>query len=57
MVGPDLLNMVHPAAIIVATGAFEQNIVFAGNEVPGVFLGRGAARLSASTASASASAP
>ena len=32
---------------MVATGAFEQNIVFAGNEVPGVFLGRGAARLSA----------
>ena len=47
VIGPSLLNMVHPGAIVVATGAFEQNIVFAGNEVPGVFLGRGAARLSA----------
>ena len=47
VIGPDLLHMVHPGAIVVATGAFEQNIVFAGNEVPGVFLGRGAARLSA----------
>jgi sarcosine oxidase subunit alpha len=47
VVGPDLLHMVHPRAIVVATGAFEQNVVFSGNEVPGVFLGRGAARLSA----------
>jgi sarcosine oxidase subunit alpha len=48
VIGPDLLHMVHPKAIVVATGAFEQNIVFTGNEIPNVFLGRGAGRLSAS---------
>jgi sarcosine oxidase subunit alpha len=48
VIGPDLLLMVHPAAIVVATGAHEQNVVFGGNEIPNVFLGRGAARLSAS---------
>ena len=41
MIGPGPAGMVHPQAIVVATGAFEQNVVFAGNEVPGVFLDAG----------------
>ena len=36
---------VHPAAIVVASGGMETHRVFAANDLPGVFLGRGAARL------------
>jgi len=45
VVGPDTLVQVDPERIIVATGAVESHAVFAGNDLPGVFLGRGAARL------------
>ena len=43
--GEDFLHLVHPARIIVATGAVEHHAVFPGNDLPGVLLGRGAARL------------
>ena len=36
---------VHPARIVVATGAAEAHGVLHGNDLPGVWLGRGAARL------------
>ncbi len=36
---------VHPGRVIVATGAAEAHGVFDGNDVPGVWLARGAARL------------
>jgi sarcosine oxidase subunit alpha len=36
---------VDPERIVVATGAVESHAVFRGNDVPGVWLGRGAARL------------
>jgi sarcosine oxidase, subunit alpha len=36
---------VHPQAIVVASGGMETHRVFAGNDLPGVFLARGAARL------------
>lgn len=36
---------VEPERIVVATGAVEQHAVFLGNDLPGVWLGRGAARL------------
>src|SRR3990170_4734337 len=39
------LLRVHPTRIVVATGAVETHGVFAGNDVPGVWLGRGAARM------------
>jgi len=45
VVGPDALVQVDPERIVVATGAVESHAVFAGNDLPGVFLGRGAARL------------
>ena len=45
LIGPDLLVMTQPKAIVVATGAFESMEVFPGNDVPGVMLGRGAVRL------------
>jgi sarcosine oxidase subunit alpha len=41
----DELELIHPARIVVATGAVEQHAVFPGNDLPGVFLARGAARL------------
>lgn len=43
--GPDFLELVHPERIVVATGALERHAVFPGNDLPGVWLGRGAARL------------
>jgi sarcosine oxidase subunit alpha len=43
--GPDLLHLIHPKRIVVATGAVEEHGVFPGNDLPGVWLGRGAARL------------
>ncbi len=41
----DFLHLVHPNRIIVATGAVDQHPVFPGNDLPGVWLGRGAARM------------
>ncbi len=43
--GADRLHLVHPARIVVATGAVESHAVFPGSDLPGVFLARGAARL------------
>jgi len=40
-----LLQLVHPGSIVVATGALEEHGVFPGSDLPGVWLGRGAARL------------
>lgn len=45
VVGPDELLEVDPGRVIVATGAVEAHGVFPGNDLPGVWLGRGAARL------------
>ena len=39
------LVRVHPGRVIVATGAAEIHPVFPGNDLPGVWLGRGAARM------------
>ena len=35
----------HPGRVVVATGAVESHAVFKGNDLPGVWLGRGAARM------------
>lgn len=43
--GPSFLHLVHPEHVIVATGAVESHGAFQGNDLPGVWLGRGAARL------------
>jgi sarcosine oxidase subunit alpha len=45
VVGPDEMLQVWPDRIIVATGAVETHAVFLGNDLPGVWLGRGAARM------------
>lgn len=45
IVGAELLHLVHPAHVVVATGAVERHAVFPGSDLPGVFLARGAARL------------
>lgn len=45
VVGEDLLHVVHPQRVVVACGAVERHAVFPGNDLPGVWLGRGAARL------------
>ncbi len=45
LVGDDGLVRVEPGRIVVATGAVETHGVFPGNDLPGVWLGRGAARL------------
>jgi sarcosine oxidase subunit alpha len=42
---PSFLHLVHPKAVVVATGAIEEHGVFPGNDLPGVWLGRGAALL------------
>ena len=42
---PLFLHVLHPDEVIVATGAVEQHGVFEGNDLPGVWLGRGAACL------------
>ncbi len=39
------LVRVHPRRIVLATGAVETHGVFPGNDLPGVWLGRGAARM------------
>jgi len=43
--GEDFLHIVHPARVVVATGAVERHGVFPGSDLPGVWLARGAARL------------
>jgi sarcosine oxidase subunit alpha len=43
--GESFVHLVHPDEVIVATGAVEEHGVFPGNDLPGVWLGRGAARL------------
>ncbi|HEX5950800.1 MAG TPA: 2Fe-2S iron-sulfur cluster-binding protein [Actinomycetota bacterium] len=43
--GGDELLRVHPGRVVVATGAVETHGVFGGNDLPGVWLGRGAARM------------
>ena len=45
LVAPAETIEVEPERIVVATGAVESHAVFRGNDVPGVWLGRGAARL------------
>ena len=45
LVGPEELVEVEAARVIVATGALEAHGVFPGNDLPGVWLARGAARL------------
>ena len=43
----EALQMVLPSRVIVATGASERHVVFEGNDLPGVWLGRGAALMAA----------
>ena len=45
VVGPKELLQVEPGRVVVATGALEAHGVFPGNDLPGVWLGRGAARM------------
>lgn len=45
LAGAGELVHVHPARVVVATGAVEQHGVFPGNDLPGVMLGRAAAAL------------
>ena len=47
LVGPDELVEVEADRVIVATGALEAHGVFPGNDLPGVWLARGAARMAA----------
>lgn len=44
---PDRLHLVWPERVVIATGAVERHEVFRNNDLPGVWLGRGAARLAA----------
>ena len=43
----DHLHLFWPSQVIVATGAVERHGVFPNNDLPGIWLGRGAARLAA----------
>ena len=43
--GPNIILQTEPARIVVATGAVESHAVFPGNDIPGVWLGRGSARM------------
>lgn len=45
LVAHDELVRVHPERVVVATGATEIHPIFPGNDLPGVWLGRGAARM------------
>ena len=47
LIGPEELVEVEAARVIVATGALEAHGVFPGNDLPGVWLARGAARMAA----------
>jgi sarcosine oxidase subunit alpha len=50
LVGPRELVEVEAERVVIATGALEAHGVFPGNDLPGVWLGRGAARMSAAHA-------
>ena len=45
LVAEDELVRVHPGRVVVATGAAEIHPVFPGNDLTGIWLGRGAARM------------
>jgi sarcosine oxidase subunit alpha len=45
VVGPEALLEIEADRIVIATGAVETHPVFPGNDLPGVWLGRGAARM------------
>ena len=45
LTGDGVLVHVHPARVVVATGAAEEHGIFPGNDLPGVMLGRAAAAL------------
>jgi sarcosine oxidase subunit alpha len=45
LVAEDELVRVHPSRVVVATGAAEIHPVFPGNDLPGIWMGRGAARM------------
>ena len=45
LAGPLGMVRVDPGRVIVATGAVETHAVFPGNDLPGVWLGRGASRM------------
>jgi sarcosine oxidase subunit alpha len=47
LVGDEEVVRVHADRVVVATGAVESHPVFPGNDLPGVFLARGAGRLAA----------
>ncbi len=47
LLGPEELVEVEAERVIVATGALEAHGVFPGNDLPGVWLGRGATRMAA----------
>ncbi len=47
LVADDEVIRVEPERVIVATGALERHLSFPGNDLPGVWLGRGAARMAA----------
>ena len=47
LLGPEGLVEVEAERVIVATGALEAHGVFPGNDLPGVWLGRGATRMAA----------
>lgn len=47
VVAPDFLHLVLPRRVVIATGAVERTAVFDGNDLPGVWLARGAASLAA----------
>jgi sarcosine oxidase subunit alpha len=45
LVGEAEVLRVHAGRVVVATGATERHLVFPGNDLPGVWLGRGAVRM------------
>jgi len=47
LVGDDEVIRIEPERVIVATGALERLPAFEGNDLPGVWLGRGAVRMAA----------
>ena len=42
---PNQMVHIHPQAIVIAAGGMETHRVFARNDLPGIFMGRGAAQL------------
>jgi sarcosine oxidase subunit alpha len=41
----DFLHLVMPKRVVIATGGVERHPLFVGNDLPGVWMGRGAARM------------